>query len=500
MNLSFDRGRVCLLSLLVVSCALSTRVVAESPPREPPNVLFIAIDDLNDWIGCLNGHPQVKTPNIDRLARRGTLFTNAHCQSPLCNSSRTSLLTGKRPSTTGIYGLGPWVRGVEDFADVVSLPQYFSAHGYRTFTGGKICHGAIGPKKLSVEFDVVGPGSGPGKMPKAKLVNSASTNPWVDWGVFDHKDEEKQDYRVATWAVDALAKEHQQPFFLCAGFFLPHVPCYATQKWFDLYPEKELTLPPILDDDRSDTPRFSWYLHWELPEPRLNWLREVGQHKNLVRSYLACISFVDHQVGRLLDALDASEHADNTIVVLWSDHGWHLGEKQITGKNTLWERSTRVPLLFAGPGVEADAKCDSPAELLDIFNTLVELCGLPANADLEGVSLVPQLRDSAAIRERPAITTHNHDNHAIVSQRWRYITYADGSEELYDHQSDPHEWTNVANDVQFAGIIAEHRKWVPKVNRKPATGSHSRILTYEKNEIIWEGKEILPEAAIPGLQ
>lgn len=467
---------------------------------EKPNILFIAIDDQNDWFGCLNGHPQAQTPRIDELAARGTLFTNAQCQSPLCNSSRTSLMTGLRPSTTGIYGLAPWFRTLPEFKNHVSLPQYLSKHGYRTYTTGKIYHGGSGRRKTDNEFDVIGTPAGVGVKPPKKLVETPAPHPLVDWGVFPHKDEDKGDWKVASWAVDQLAAmPDDEPFFLSCGFFLPHVPCYATQKWFDLYPEETLKLPPLQRDDRDDTPRFSWYLHWKLPEPRFKFLEEANEWKNLVRSYLACTSFVDSQVGRVLDALEASGKADNTIIVLWSDHGWHLGEKLITGKNTLWDRSANVPLMFAGPGVTSEAVCHQPAELLDMYPTLLELCGLPENETLEGLSLIPQLKDANSKRDRPAITTHNHDNHGVRSENWRYIVYADGSEELYDMQQDPNEWTNLAGDGKYADIIAAHRKWLPKVNAKPAAGSKHRILVYENGKANWQDEDIGAEDPIPEL-
>jgi arylsulfatase A-like enzyme len=277
------------------------------------------------------------------------------------------------------------------------------------------------------------------------------------------------------------------------------VPCYATQQWFDLYPDDDSVLPKILETDRDDIPRFSWYLHWRLPEPRLNWLREKNQWRNLVRSYLACTSFVDSQIGRLLQALEESGHDKDTIVVVWSDHGWHLGEKGISGKNTLWDRSTRVPLIFAGPGVKPAQRCAQPAELLDIYPTLVELAGLTQRDDLEGLSLVPQLRDAASRRERPAITSHNQGNHGIRSERWRYIRYADGSEELYDMTADPHEWHNLAAKPGHEQILAEHRKWLPKPDLPPAPRSADRILTYDAatDTAVWEGKPVKRTDPIP---
>lgn len=488
----------CFSGLLALLAVIASAVPAEAADGKRPNILFIAIDDQNDWIGCFGGHPQSQTPHIDSLAEQGTIFLNAHCQAPLCNSSRTSLMTGLRPSTTGVYGLAPWFRNVESLNGLVPLPKYLSQHGYTTYSTGKIYHGGYGRGKKDNEFDHLGPGASVGARPKQKLVKTPQDHALVDWGVFPHKDEEKGDWQVASWAVEQLEAGPQEPFFLSAGFFLPHVPCYATQKWFDLYPEDTLQLPPVLDNDRDDTPRFSWYMHWYLPEPRLKFLKEANQWKNLVRSYLACVSFVDSQVGRILDALEKSGHADDTIVVLWSDHGWHLGEKLITGKNTLWDDGTRVPLVFAGPGIAKGGRCTRPAELLDMYPTLVELCGLPEKQGLEGHSLVPQLNDDQAPRPWPAITTHNHDNHGVRSENWRYIRYADGSEELYNMQTDPREWNNLASQPEkYADVLAEHRRWLPEKSAPPAPGSRSRILIYKDGQANWEGKDIAPNDPIP---
>jgi choline-sulfatase len=490
--------RIAAAALLLVAGVFRT------PARgAKPNVLFIAIDDQNDWVGPLGGHPMVKTPYLDRLAQRGTTFLNAHVQAPLCNPSRTSLMLGLRPTTTGVYGLAPWFRSLEKWKDRVTLPQHFKSHGYRTYTTGKIYHGGAGGRKnRQQEFDVWGPGAGVGARPPKKLIppTPMGNHPLMDWGCFPHKDEDKGDYKVASWAVERLGDmPKDQPFFLAAGFFLPHVPCYATQKWFDLYPDDDSVLPPMREDDRTDTPRFSWYIHWNLPEPRLRWIRENNQWRNLVRSYLACTSFVDAQIGRILDALDAAGLADNTVVVVWGDHGYHLGEKAISGKNTIWERSTRVPLIFAGPGVAKNARCAQPAELLDMYPTLVELCGLPPRGDLEGISLAPQCVGASAKRERPAISSHNRGNHAVRSEHWRYIRYADGSQELYDLRKDRNEWTNLAGDPQHAGVIAEHGKWLPKIDVPPAPGSAHRVLTYDaKTDVaVWEGKPVRRSDPVP---
>jgi arylsulfatase A-like enzyme len=491
-----------LFLFVALACLWHGRTLATVAAR--PNVLFIAIDDLNDWVGPLGGHPLAKTPNLDRLAARGTVFLNAHCQAPLCNPSRTSLMLGLRPTTTGIYGLAPWFRTLDQWKNRVTLPQHFKSHGYHTTYTGKIYHRQSERQHFSQEFHDLGPeATFHFVKPPQKLIprTPMGNHPLMDWGYFPHRDEHKTDYQVASWVVGRLpvASKKQQPFFFAVGFMLPHVPCYATQKWFDLYPDDDRVLPQVQENDRADTPRFSWHLHWRLPEPRLKWVKENDQWRNLVRSYLACISFVDAQIGRVLDALEQSGLVENTIIVVCSDHGYHLGEKEITGKNTLWERSTRVPLIFAGPGVSRAGRCSRPVELLDIYPTLIELCKLTPRDDLEGHSLVPQLRDAKAPREWPAITSHNQGNYSIRSERWRYIHYANGSEELYDMQNDPHEWTNVYEAAANAAVLAEHRKWLPERDEPPAQGSAGRILTYDSStrQAIWEGVPIRPEDAVP---
>ena len=411
------------------------------------------------------------------------------------------MLTGLRPSTTGIYGLAPGIRDVETTKDLVTMPQTFRRAGYYTYSCGKIYHdGAMKPQHRAGEFEEWGPAPGMGRPPKRINKLPGPQHPAMDWGPFPEKEEDAADYQIASAAISALGKAPaDKPFFIACGFRLPHVPCFAPQKWFDLYPNETLKMPAIKPDDREDTPRFSWYLHWRLPEPRTSTLEQLGELQPLVRAYLASSSFMDSQVGRVLKALEATGRADNTIVVLWSDHGYHLGEKGITGKNTLWERSTHVPLIFAGPGVTRGARCDRPAELLDMFPTLLELAGLPARPDLEGHSLVPQLRDPRAPRPWPAITTHNQGNHTVRDERWRYIRYADGSEELYDRQSDPNEWTNLAKDPKHAAKKRELAKWLPKVDRPMAPGSAHRTLAYDPatGNAVWEGKPIGKDEPVP---
>ncbi len=478
--------------------AFAIKPSVKSEKIEKPNVLFIVIDDLNDWVGCLGGHPQAITPNMDRLAARGVVFSNAHVQAPLSNPSRASVLTGMRPSSTGIYGLAPGIRAVDATKGCVSLPQYFHQQGYFTVGFGKVFHDGSIPKELQKnELDIWGPAPSI-PTPEKKFVETPSTLKGVDWGIFPENDCDQADWKTADNAIEQLKSiSKNKPFFLAAGFRLPHVPCFASQKWFDLYPsENEIKLPAYLENDREDVPFFSWYLHWELPEPRLSWLKKSNQWKNLVRSYLASTTFMDSQIGRLLDALDASGEANNTVIVLWSDNGWHLGEKGISGKNSLWKPSTRVPLIFAGPGVKSGGRCTQPAELLDIYPTLLDLCGLPANAKIEGHSLKPQLKNLNSKRKWPAITTANQNNHAIVTDKYRFIQYADASQELYNIQNDPNEWINLASLANYKTIITDLKKWLPKVNLPLAPGSANRILEQKKDGWYWEGKKIKNEELI----
>ncbi len=501
------RGRIALF--LVAGCLAALTAQVERPraegrpaPAQPgrPNVLFVVFDDLNDWTGPTKGHPQAYTPALDSVARRGANFTSAHVQAPLCNPSRASFLSGLRPSTTGIYALQPSLRTAlaNDPArrDHVTLPGYFTQEGYRTITMGKVFH-MLEPQFRAREFETwidVAPGARPSARVAGGILppeTPAGLRTVVDWGPFPERDDDHGDYKVADAAIAQIRNmPRDRPFFMAVGFSLPHVPVFAPPTWFDRIPAGTATLPPMRRGDRDDTPPFSWYLHWLLPEPRLSWYEKFKEEEPFVRAYLAGTSFVDAQFGRVLAALSNAGLDGNTIVVAFGDHGYHLGEHEISGKNSLWERSTRVPLVVAGPGVPRRAVGD-PVEILDLYPTLVELASLPGRAGLEGQSLVPQMR--GARRVRPAITTANQGNHAVRTAEWRYIRYADGSEELYDRRRDPNEWTNLAQDPKQRGTAEALAKWLPRVDRPAVPGSVSRALTRgEHGEWLWEGTPIVP--------
>ncbi|MFP4342249.1 MAG: sulfatase [Cyclobacteriaceae bacterium] len=487
---------------VVLISFLATLIFTHSHAQDQkPNILIITIDDLNDWVGYLQGHPKVKTPHMDRLAGQGVAFNNAHVQAPICNPSRTSFMTGLRPTTTGVYGLNPWFREIEEFRDLQTLPQYFEAYGYHTLTTGKVYHDAYPPAEAAkdgVEFTTWGWKGKFGPRPEEPFVKETK-HPLVDWGVYPAQDEMQDDWKIADWAIEHLKNPPKdKPFLMTVGFRHPHVPLYASQPWFDLYPEEDLLLPVVRGDDRDDIPDFSWYLHWHLPEPRLAFLKMHHQWKNKVRAYLASISFVDMLVGRLLDTLADQGLTENTIVVLLSDHGYHLGSKDITGKNTLWHESTRVPFIFAGPGISEKGSISREAvELLDLYPTLIDLAGLQAKAGLEGYSLKPILQDISQSRNAPAICSFGPGNHAIITEQWRYIQYANGTEELYNHIEDPNEWNNLASLKSYEPIKEKLRTYIPDKIAEPAVGSSTRLLEYKDGKVYWEKNEIPSNAPIP---
>ena len=432
-------------------------------PRNPQNVLFIAVDDLNDWIGCLGGHPDIRTPNFDRLARRGVLFTNAHCAAPLCNPSRAALLSGIRPAASGVYDNSQPFRKSPAGPGAVTLPQHFRAHGYRVIGGGKIFHGGYpDPQSWDEYFPSQTQNKPPDPVPPNRPVNGLPNAAHFDWGPLSVPDSEMGDYKVVEWAARELHKKQDRPFFLAAGLFRPHLPWYVPGRYFDLYPAEKVTLPNVKDDDLDDVPPVG--RKFARPEGDHKRVIQYNQWRKAVQGYLASISFTDAMLGRLLDAFDASPHARNTTVVLWSDHGWHLGEKLHWRKFSLWEEATHNVLMMVSPGVtRPGGSSPRPVNLMDIYPTVVDLCGLKQRP-AEGDSLLPLLKDPNARWDRPSVTTYLKDNHSVRTERWRYIRYRDGGEELYDRAKDEMEWTNLAGKPELAGIKRELAKSMPEVN------------------------------------
>ena len=408
-------------------------------------MLVIAVDDLNDWVGCLGGHPQAHTPNIDRLAERGTLLANAHCQSPVCNPSRASLMTGLYPETTGIYFLQPSPGQVPVAARQTLLTERFEREGYELIVGGKLMHGRQNYDRFHrLGENYGGSFGGVGPFPERHLSPFTGHKLW-DWGVFPDRDEQMPDHKLASWAEQKLAEPRAEPFFMAIGFARPHVPQYAPQEWFDRFPLDEIQLPETLADDLDDVSDYGVDLtRQEHIAPTQAWVERHDQWKPMVQSYLACVAFVDHQVGRVLDALESGGHADDTIVVLFSDHGFHLGEKRRHAKRSIWENGDHVPLIIDVPGLPDGQVTEQPAELIDIYPTLLDLSGLEPDPSLEGDSLRPLLESADAEWTPLARSSYGPGNVAIISESHRYVRYNDGSEELYDRRADPHEWTNLA--------------------------------------------------------
>jgi arylsulfatase A-like enzyme len=452
-------GAVILFQILFMASVIA---------HEKPNVLFIAIDDLNDYVNCMNGYIQAHTPNIDRLAAQGILFSNAHCQAPICGPSRASIMTGLHPSSSGNY-LQVSDKNIKKSnahtANSIFMPDYFEMHGYKTMAVGKIYHNGDGTKAFDQyggRFDWFGP-----KPPERinydpSVLPHKKGNTQTDWGAFPEHDSLMTDYKVAEWAVSRLNEQHDAPFFLATGFLRPHVPWHVPQKWFDMFPLEEIALPPYAPDDYNDIPEMGKRVSHAPMMPTTEELIASNEWKKVLQAYLACIAFVDAQVGKVLDALENSPYAENTIVVLWSDHGYHLGEKNRVAKQALWERDTRTVLIFKPLGGSVNERCDQPVQLLDIYPTLLELCDLPPYAMAEGHSLVPLINDTSREWEYPALSYYGVGNIAVRNRKYRLIRYEDGSTELYDMVNDPNEWNNLSDKKKFAHIQNDLLEWVPK--------------------------------------
>ncbi|MCB1021093.1 MAG: sulfatase [Acidobacteria bacterium] len=439
---------------------------------------MIAVDDLNDWVGCMDGHPNTSTPNIDRLAARGTLFTNAHCQAPICGPSRASIMSGLYPTTTGIYGQinDDKLRTASDpMRDVPFLFEYFRDNGYKTVGVGKLFH-QHAPEGVLEESGGRAPGFGPSPEKHFKWDRPKTS---TDWGPFPERDDQMPDFRSAAWAGERLAQKQDRPFFLAVGLLRPHVPWYVPPKWFGMHPAETLQTPPYLPSDFDDIPALAQKLAAVPMMPTADWALRNGEWRNIVQGYLASVSFADHYVGQVLAALDASPHADNTIVVLWGDHGYHVGEKNRFAKHSLWEEATHTPLIISAPGYGRGRRTARAAQLIDLYPTLVELCGLPRNARNEGRSLLPLLEDPQADWPHAALTTYGYGNHSVRDERYRYIVYEDGSQELYDHVNDPNEWRNLAADPSQAANIRRLRAFLPK-----AEAPWSPAAPYDYNEYL----------------
>ena len=464
-----------------------------------PNVLFISLDDMNDWIGCYGGHPDAKSPNIDKLAERGVLFTNAHCVSPICGPSRASVLTGMRPETTGVYhNRGKYI---DYIPDAVTFPEHFRANGYRALAAGKVNHdlgepdprlwdkngpdcGVLGTPFINNELDTLKPGRtlaiNRGRLKITLPANGGLSwidrpnNKWnsFDWAPLDVSEDEFPDGKIANWGVEQLSKKHTKPLLLAIGFYKPHQPFFAPRKYFEMYDREKVRLPKTIRDDLSDVSPPGQYL---ATKPWTSGTHAtVTKNKawrDAVHAYLATVSFVDALVGEVVAGLESGPHADNTWIVLWSDHGWSLGEKQHWGKHVPWTECVRVPLIVIPPrgeqpsGFKAGSRCEAHVSLLDLYPTLVDICGLPSRGELEGRSLLPLIADPNEKWDEAVVSTIGRGTHSVATDRWRYIHYFDGTEELYDLTKDFEEWNNVASRPENDEVKRQLAAYIPQDKR-----------------------------------
>lgn len=444
--------------------------------KEYPNVLMLIVDDLNDWVGAFGGHPNTITPNMDRLASQGTVFANAHAPAPLCGPSRASIMSGLAPASTGIYGhvKDNDIKSANDrAAQSIFISEYFRLHGYHTMAIGKVFHQGVAKNSFD-EFGGRVPRFGPYPEERMKW-HHPQTN--TDWGAFPERDEQMPDYDTAHWLADKLTQSYGKPFFMAGGFLRPHVPWYVPQKWFDMHPIENISLPPFLQGDLDDVPEIAKRITALPMMPTTEWAIENDEWKYMVQGYLASVSFVDWCIGIVLDALEKSAYADNTAVVLWGDHGYALGEKSKFAKMSLWERATRTPLIIKPPQSTGGQLTQRPVSLLDLYPTLIKMCDLPENPFVEGNDLTPLLRDPNAAWDKAAVTTYGPNNHSVKTDQYRYIRYEDGSEELYDHKNDQNEWKNLANNPEFDAIKNRLKAYLPSEN-----AAWSPVSRYEGNE------------------
>lgn len=455
-------------------------LLASAGASDRPNVLFISVDDMNDWVGVYGGHPEAKTPQLDRFAEEGAIvFQNAHCPGPVCGPSRSAILSGFMPNTTGVYGNSTNMLGTKHVQEYATLPEYFSRNGYHTLSRGKIAHAHYtenGSDRGQWMYDHWETTQGRNNLIQSSVTSrdknliagqpgapskytSSSGSPF-SWGVMGAATEETSDYQTALWAAEQLQQEHEKPFFLAVGISKPHLPFYSPQEFWDLYPEDGNYAPEIKEDDFDDILNAKGR---PLASPTQDylWLKDNDLINECARAYLACLSYADHCLGAIFDGLEKSPHRDNTIVIFWGDHGWHLGEKLRYRKGYLWSESTRVPMLIRLPGMTERQDSRRPVNLIDFYPTLIELCGLPEKPVLDGRSLVPLLEEPDRDWE-PTVTVGNMGKASVHDEQWNYVRHPDGAEELYDLLADPMEWTNLAKDPEHADVKARLAAFFPE--------------------------------------
>ncbi len=500
---SFLKG-LCAGSLALAGCG--RQLAGARGASKSPNVLFFALDDLCDWVGPL-GYGQAVTPNMDRLAESGVTFLNAHTAGIFCAPSRSAIFTGRHASNTGCYTTQVYHRS---HPDIQPLQVTFQKGGYRTFGGGKLFHHPAGFVDLrgwdeffvrsqdqkengwgldswSVNSPIL-----PQPYPNSAFNSDRkpANNFFLEWGKVLNENEEKMADTIRTeWACDILRKKHDKPFFAAVGLYTPHFPNYCPRKYFDLYDRDKIQPPPYKADDLDDLPpavRKAKTARGAIHRR----LEKIGAVKDAIHGYLACVSYADAMLGRLMKAIVEGPNSDNTIIVLWSDHGYHHGEKMDWGKHTLWQRTSGVPFIWAGPGVERGAAVDSTVSLIDMYPTLIAQCGLPAVKGLDGTSLAPVLRNPAAAKDRNILLPGmSPDEYAIINRHWRYIHYKDETEELYNVRQDPNEWYNLAGNSDYEKIKARLRAAAPTTFAKPGPDRRQMNLVVQGETFHWKLKK-----------
>ena len=439
-----------------------------------PNILFISIDDLNDWNEPLNGSNKVFTPFLEKFSKESVNFTKNYCASPGCNPSRASMLTGIHTYNSGMYSNYQDWRKVPVLGEAITLPEIFKENGYFTAGAGKIYHySQVHPDSWNEYFpsqnqNMPGnyiPEDAPVNMIPFKYMYSA-----FDWAELPIGDEETGDYKSVNYISSFFKKDLDKPFFLACGIYRPHLPWYVPKKYFDLYPLADIELPILLEEDTADLGLRAK----ELISRGGNYHKNVvenGKWKEAIRGYLASISFADAMVGKLIDNLKKSKYAENTIVVISSDHGWQLGEKMHWRKFALWENIIRTLLMVKVPenissslktGSRDGGEVNSLTSLLDIYPTLLELANIKSKTDLDGKSLIPLLNNPELKTNRKVITTYDFADYSLRYNNWHYINYVDGSEELYNLEKDNEEWYNLAYEKEYLNLINDFRNEIPQ--------------------------------------
>lgn len=448
-----------LICAWVLVVAAGRVLAAEVAAPAHPNVLFIAVDDLNHWVGHLHRNPQTITPNIDRLAAMGVTFTQAHSPAPACNPARTAVMSGLRPGATGIYNNAQEWRPV--IPEALTLTTQFRNAGYYVAGAGKIYHASAHRPGEWDDYLVERDAGEPCKFAAAAKDDGVGT---LKFAPLACSDRDMRDYRIAGYGVEQLTRDHDRPFFLAIGLHAPHLPWNVPKKYYDMHPLALIELPPYRADDLDDIPPSG--IRLANPTGEHAAVLRSGRWKEAVQAYLAAITFSDAMVGRLLEALQRSAYRDTTIIVLWSDQGWHLGEKHHWRKFTLWDETTHIPFIWVVPGVtKSGGVCQRTVDLMSVYPTLCDLAGVPIPAHVHGRSLRPLLANPQAAWDVPAIITSARNSHAVRSEGFRYIHYADGSEELYDERADPYEWRNLAANPQYAAIKAQLTTRLPAENK-----------------------------------